>query len=132
MHRGLFIRWLILTASIVAASYLIDGIVVDGFFSAFFAAAALGVLNACIRPVLFLLTLPVNVLTFGLFTFVINAFLLKSVSLLIPGFYVEGFFPAVFGSLAISVVNWLLTSFVADSGRVEVIELRRRNGNRWD
>jgi len=60
---GIFIRWLILTAAIVAASYLIDGIRISGFFSAFCAAAVLGILNALFRPILFILTLPINILT---------------------------------------------------------------------
>jgi len=72
---GLLLRWLILTAAILFASYLVEGIKVSGFFSALWAAAILGILNALLRPILFLLTLPVNILTFGLFTFVINAIL---------------------------------------------------------
>ena len=74
-----------MTAAIMAASYLIDGIRVSGFFSAFCAAAALGVLNVLFRPILFILTLPINIMTLGLFTFVINALLLKMASGVIPG-----------------------------------------------
>lgn len=130
--RGLFIRWLVLTFSIAAASYLISGIEVSGFFSAFFAAALLGVLNTFLRPVLIILTLPINILSFGLFTFVINALLLKMASGVIPGFHVYGFWSAVFGSLVISVVNWLLNSYINDKGRIEYIDLRKRDGNRWE
>ncbi len=130
--RGLFIRWLVLTFAILCASYLIDGIWVSSFFSAFFAAAMLGILNAFFRPVVLLLTLPINILTLGLFTFIINALMLKMASAVIPGFHVYGFWAAVLGALVISVVNWLLSSFINDRGRVEYIELRRRNGNRWE
>lgn len=130
--RGLFIRWLVLTFSIAAASYLISGIHVSGFFSAFFAAALLGVLNTFLRPVLIILTLPINILSFGLFTFVINALLLKMASGVIPGFHVYGFWSAVFGSLVISIVNWLLNSYINDKGRIEYIDLRKRDGNRWE
>jgi putative membrane protein len=77
---GILIRWFIVTAAIIAASYTIEGIRVSGFFSAFWAAAVLGILNAVLRPVLIVLTLPINILSLGLFTFVINAFLLKMVS----------------------------------------------------
>ncbi|MCE5244633.1 MAG: phage holin family protein [Syntrophobacteraceae bacterium] len=130
--RGLFIRWLVLTFSIAAASYLISGIYVSGFFSAFFTAALLGVLNTFLRPVLIILTLPINILSFGLFTFVINALLLMMASGVIPGFHVYGFWSAVFGSLVISIVNWLLNSYINDKGRIEYIDLRKRDGNRWE
>jgi putative membrane protein len=129
--RGLFLRWLILTAAILCAAYLIGGIEVRGFMPAFLAAAALGVLNALLRPVLIILTLPLNILTLGLFTFVINAMLLKIASGVISGFEVHGFWPALFGSLIISVVSWALSSFINDRGHVEVIDLKKRGGNRW-
>jgi len=129
---GLLIRWLILTAAITVASYLMDGIEVRGFFSALGAAAILGVLNAFFRPILILLTLPINVLSLGLFTFVINAMLLKMVSGVIDGFQVYGFWSAVFGSLVISLVSWFLSSFVNARGRMEFIDLKRRRGGRWE
>ena len=119
---GVFIRWLILTAAIVAASYLIDGIRISGFFSAFCAAAVLGILNALFRPILFILTLPINIMTFGLFTFVINALLLKMASGVIPGFDVHGFWSAVFAALIISGVNWILSSFINEQGRIARVE----------
>ena len=131
---GLLIRWLILTTAIIFASYMLDGIEVKGFFSAFFAAAALGILNAFIRPILFILTLPINILTFGLLTFLINALLLKMASGIIPGFEVHGFWTAIFGSLIISAVSWLLNSFISDRGRVErihVLDMKKR-GDRWE
>ena len=129
--KGLFLRWLILTAAIYLAARFIDGIEVRGFVPAFLAAAALGVLNALLRPVLIILTLPLNILTLGLFTFVINALLLKMASGVISGFEVHGFWPALFGALIISLVSWLLSSFISDRGRVEVIDLKRKGGNRW-
>ncbi len=119
---GIFIRWLILTAAIIAASYLIDGIRISGFFSAFFAAAVLGILNALFRPILFILTLPINIMTLGLFTFVINALLLKMASGVIPGFDVHGFWSAVFAALIISGVNWVLSSFINEQGRIARVE----------
>lgn len=129
---GLLVRWLVLTAAIVIASYLISGIEVSGFFSAFLAAAILGILNIFFRPILFILTLPINLLTFGLFTFVINALLLKMASGVISGFQVHGFWSALFGALVISVVNWLLTSFINEQGRVEYTDLRKRDNGRWE
>jgi putative membrane protein len=130
--KGIFLRWLILTFAIIVTSYLIDGIQVSGFLSAFFAAAILGILNAFFRPILFILTLPVNILSLGLFTFVINALMLMMVSGVISGFKVYGFWSAVFGSLLISLVSWLLTSFISERGTVQYIDLKNVGGNRWE
>jgi putative membrane protein len=130
--RGLFLRWLILTFSIIATSYLIDGIQISGFLSAFSAAAILGILNAFFRPILLILTLPVNILSLGLFTFVINAIVLMMVSGVISGFEVYGFWSAMFGSLLISLVSWLLTSFISERGTVQYIDLKNVGGNRWE
>jgi putative membrane protein len=130
--RGIFIRWLILTVAIIIASYLLEGIRVSGFFSAFFAAAMLGILNAFFRPIIFILTLPINIMTLGLFTFVINAIMLMMASGVISGFEVSGFWSAVFGSLSISIVSWILTSFINKRGTVKYIDLRNVGGNRWE
>ena len=119
-------------AAILSAAYLLEGIAVHSFTSAFLAAAALGVLNALLRPVLIILTLPLNILTLGLFTFIINAILLMMASGLITGFEVHGFWTALLGSLIISLVSWLLSSLINDRGQVEVIDLKRRGGNRWE
>jgi putative membrane protein len=113
-------------------SYLLDGIYVSNFLSAFFAAAILGILNAFFRPILFILTLPINVLSLGLFTFVINAIMLMMASGVISGFKVYGFWPAVFGSLSISLVSWILTSFVNERGTVHYIDLKKVGRNRWE
>ena len=126
------IRWLILTCSIIITSYLIEGIVVKGFFSAFFAAAFLGILNAFFRPVLFILTLPITIVTLGLFTFVLNAIMLLMVSGLVSGFDVKGFGAAFVGSLLISIVSWLLTSFVSEKGKVQYIDLTKVGKDRWE
>ncbi|MGD9106729.1 MAG: phage holin family protein [Desulfobacterales bacterium] len=130
--RGIFLRWLILTVAIMITSYLLDGIYVSNFLSAFFAAAILGILNAFFRPILFILTLPINVLSLGLFTFVINAIMLMMASGVISGFKVYGFWPAVFGSLSISLVSWILTSFVNERGTVHYIDLKKVGRNRWE
>ncbi len=130
--KGIFLRWLILTFSIIATSYLIDGIQVSGFLSAFSAAAILGILNAFFRPILLILTLPVNILSLGLFTFVVNAIVLMMVSGVISGFEVYGFWSAMFGSLLISLVSWLLTSFISERGTVQYIDLKNVGGNRWE
>ena len=130
--NGLTIRWLTLTAAIIAASYMIDGIKVAGVFSAVFAAAALGILNAFFRPIALILTLPVNILSLGLFTFVINAVMLKLASGIIPGFDVHGFWASVWGAFLISIISWLLNSFIGGRGTVEYIDLKHKGGNRWE
>ena len=132
--KGILLRWLILTFAIMTAAYLFSGIHVSGFGSALFAALVLGILNAFFRPILFILTLPINILSLGLFTFVINALLLMMTSGIIGGLVVDGFGSALFGSLVISLVSLLLSSFISDRGRVESldIELNRRRGDHWE
>ena len=125
--RGLVIRWIATTFAVLLADFLLDGIAVSGFVSALFAAAMLGILNAVFRPVLLILTLPINLLSLGLFTFVINALMLKMASGLIPGFHVEGFWTAVFGALLIGLVSFFLTASVGERGTIEPMERRREN-----
>lgn len=136
LNAGTVIRWLILTAAIMFTSYLIDGIQVSGFFSALLAAAILGVLNIFFKPVLLILTLPFNILTLGLFTFVINAILLMMVSGVISGFTVRDFKSALFGSLLISIVNAILGSLVNDRKKTEqdssTIDLKKTDDDRWE
>ena len=132
--RGVLLRWLVLTAAVLVASWLLDGIRVTGLLPAFLAAATLGILNAFLRPLLILLTLPINILTLGLFTFLINALMLKIVSEVITGFEVYGFWTAVLGALIIGSVSWLLNAFVGGRGKVErssYIDLQKRGG-RWE
>ena len=111
-------KWLILAASVMLAAWMFENIEVENFISAIFAAAAIGVLNLFFRPVLLILTLPINVLTLGLFTFVINALMLKMASgVMGDAFSVEGFWTTVFGAIVISVINWFLNAIFADTQR---------------
>ena len=112
--RGLIYRWLINAAALGLTAYVIEGIHVRGVLAALVAAALLGVANAFIRPVLLVLTLPLNVLTLGLFTFVINGFMLLLVSSVVKGFDVSGFWAAVFGALLLSLISSLITLVVGD------------------
>ena len=90
------------------------------------AALLLGIVNAVVRPVIVLLTLPVTLVTLGLFLWVINAAMFGLVAALLDDFHVAGFFPALWGALLVSVTSWFASSWVAPSGRVEVIEVRGR------
>ncbi len=130
--KGILLRWLILMCAILITSYMMEGIRVSGFVSAFFAAAMLSILNAVFRPILFILTLPINILSIGLFTFAINAIMLLMASGLIAGFEVDGFWTAVFGSLLISIVSWLLNSYISKQGTVEYIDLKRKGDGKWE
>ena len=101
-------RWLILTIAICLTPYIISGISVRSFVDALIAALILGILNIIRKPVLKILTLPINIITLGLFTLVINAILLEMVAWLIPGFSIVSFWSAILGGLFISIVSWIL------------------------
>jgi putative membrane protein len=113
-----FLLRLILNAvAIIVAAYLIPGISVASPGAALVAALVLAIVNAIVRPVLLLLTLPLTILTLGLFIFVINAICLALVAWLVPGFGVSGFGAALLGALVISLVSWLLSSLLIDKDR---------------
>jgi putative membrane protein len=99
--------WIINALSLLALPYLFDAIRVDSFYTAMIVALLLGLINAVIRPLLVLLTLPVTLVTLGLFIFVINGLLFWFVASFVAGFVVAGFWPAVFGSIVYSVISWL-------------------------
>ncbi len=108
-----FIRMGANAVAILLISYLLPQIVtVDGVLSALVAAFVLGLVNAVVRPLFVLLTLPVTVVTLGVFLFVINGLLLWLVAAFVPGFHVNGFLAAVVGSILLSVVSWILTRVV--------------------
>ena len=122
---GFLIRLCLNALALLIVSSVIPGIEVRGVVAALSAAFFLGPANAMLRPVIVILTLPLTILTLGLFIPVINAFLLKLVSLTIRGFEVHGFWSAVFGAVLLSLVSGLLNFFINDHGRVEVVIHRR-------
>jgi putative membrane protein len=103
----LILRALIGAFGLWLASQLVSGISVDGMTTLIIAAVVLGIVNAIVRPVVFLLTLPLTILTLGLFLLVINAAMLGLTALLLSGLRVDGLIPAVFGSIVISIVSWI-------------------------
>jgi putative membrane protein len=131
-------KWLVLTASIMITAYLVEGIHVANISSAFLAAAVLGILNLFLRPVAIILTLPVNILSLGLFTFVINALMLMITSEAISGFEVKGFWAAVIGSLIISFISWVINTIAAKKVTVKVekdsefIDLKNKGDGKWE
>ncbi len=110
----LILRWFINALALLVVTHLIDGFAVDSFYIALIAALILGLLNAVVRPILLVLTLPITILTLGLFSFVINALLIWFVGSFIQGFDVAGFLPALLAAIvlwAVSILtNWFIKS----------------------
>ncbi|MFC1721039.1 phage holin family protein [Patescibacteria group bacterium] len=103
----ILMKLLFTALALILAAYVIPGISVASFYTALIIAVLLGLVNLIFKPILILLTLPINILTLGLFTFVINAFLFWFLSTIVKGFYVEGFIAAFLGALVVSVVSYI-------------------------
>lgn len=101
---SLIIHWVVVALALLAIPYIVPGVQIANLGTALVAAAVLGLINVVIKPLLVILTLPINVLTLGLFTLVINAILLKLAAGLVPGFTIVGFWPALLGGLILSIV----------------------------
>jgi putative membrane protein len=108
----LLLVWLVNAVALIAVAYLMPSISVSSFGAALIAALVLGLINAVVRPALFLLTLPVTILTLGLFIFVLNGLLFWMVGSWLEGFHVGGFWAGVFGAIVFSLVSWLLSTLV--------------------
>jgi putative membrane protein len=122
---GFIIRIVVYTLALLLAANVVPGIRLDSLTSALVAGLLLGLINAIVRPILVVITFPITLLTLGLFLLVLNAFCLWLVSVFVSGFHVPGFWPAFWGALLVSVVSWILTALISDSGRVKIIERRR-------
>ena len=105
---NILLRILISAIAVLLASYLLPGVHINNFLSALFVAVVLAILNGILKPILIVLTIPVTILTFGLFLFVINALIILIASSLISGFYVDGFWWALFFSIILSFISYLL------------------------
>jgi len=112
----LLLVWLINTVALLGVAYLVPGVSVASFAAALVAALVLGLVNAVIRPILILLTLPATILTLGLFIFVINGLLFWFVGSFIQGFVVAGFWWGVLGAIVYSIISWLLASLLLTPG----------------
>lgn len=122
---GLLLRLLICALGLWLASALLPGIHISGAGTLLLAALLLGIVNAVVRPVLVLLTLPITVLTLGLFLLVVNAATLGLVAALLDGFTISGFFSALSGALIVSLTGWIASWYIGPSGRIEVLVVRR-------
>jgi len=118
--KSFFARWAATTFAVFVASGLVPGITYDTAEALVCAGLLLGILNAVVRPVLMVLSLPLIVLSFGMVIPIINAILLEWVSGWIKGFHVDGFGSALFGAVVISLVSWGLNNFFQDRSRTEV------------
>ena len=121
---GFLIRVIVNGACILLAASIVPGLSVRSVTSALVAGLVLGLINAIVRPVLVLLTFPLTLLTLGLFLLVLNAFCLWLTSVFVSGLEVQGFWSAFLGALLISLVSWVLTAFVSDTGRVRYYRYR--------
>ena len=109
------LRVLLNAVALLVAAWLVPGIQITGPAATILAGLLLGVVNALVRPVLLLLTLPFTLLTLGLFIFVVNAICFALSAALVPGFRVSGFMAALLGSIVVSIVSWVLSALVADT-----------------
>jgi putative membrane protein len=108
----LLVVWLVNTVALLGVAYLMPSVRVESFAAAVIAAAVLGLANAVVRPILVLLTLPVTVLTLGLFIFVINGLIFLGVAHLVQGFQVAGLWPAILAAIVYSIISWLLSALI--------------------
>ncbi|NLY52353.1 MAG: phage holin family protein [Firmicutes bacterium] len=111
-RRSWVVRWLVNAIGLLVTAAVIPGIQVKNVFTALLAAAVIGVVNAFVRPVFLILTLPLNLLTLGLFTFVLNGLMLLLAAVFVPGFTVSGFLAAIVGAFLLSIVSSIITRVV--------------------
>ena len=123
---GFLLRLLVGAFGLWLASEWVPGIVVNGTWTLLGAALLLGIVNAVVRPILVILTLPITVVTLGLFLLVINAATLGLVAWMLDNFSIAGFWPAVFGAIIVSLTGWVASYFIGPRGRVEVIVVQHR------
>jgi putative membrane protein len=111
----LLLVWVLNALALLAVAYFMPSIQVDGFISALIAAAVIGLVNMLIKPILILLTLPVTILTLGLFIFVINGILFYLVGHVLQGFYVQNITSGILGAVLYSLISWVLTALVPNN-----------------
>ena len=127
-------HWLTTAVALAVTAWVLPGVRVDGLFSLALAALVLGFVNAIVRPVLVLLTLPFTLLTLGLFYFVVNGLAFGLAAFLVPGFSVASFFSAVFGAMAVGLISWFIGGFTGARSRSRgamVVDVRRGPDGRW-
>jgi putative membrane protein len=121
---GFLLRVAIVMAGLWLASVLVPGIQIRDGWTLLFAALMLGVVNAIVRPIIVLLTLPITILTLGLFLLVINAAMLGLVAALFEGFQIAGFWAALLGSVIVSITGWIASWFIGPRGHIDIVVVR--------
>jgi putative membrane protein len=109
-----FLTWALAAIALAITAYIVPGLTIASWQAAAVGAIVMGLVNAIVKPILTLLTLPLTILTLGLFLLVVNAISLSLVGYFTPGFTVSGFFPALFGSIVLSLVSWLIGQFTGN------------------
>ncbi|MBW1843210.1 MAG: phage holin family protein [Deltaproteobacteria bacterium] len=122
---GFWARFLVIAVGLLIASGVLPGIELVGFPALFFAALVLGCVNAVIRPVVVLMTIPFTIVTLGLFLFVVNAAMLGLTAFLVPGFFVAGFWSALLGSVIVSITGMFASWYIGPKGTVDVLVIER-------
>ncbi len=123
--NGFFLRTLITILGLLLASAIIPGVEINGTGSVIFAAVLLGLVNGFVRKVAFLQTLPITILTLGLFLFILNAAMFGLVAAMLDNFVVAGFWSAIFGSLVVSLTSTVASWYIGPDGHIDVIVVRR-------
>ena len=124
--NGIIIRTLICMLGLFLASYLVSGVWISGTLTFVFAAILLGLINGIIRPIMLILTLPLTIITLGLFIFVLNAAMFGLVAALLDNFHVAGFWAAIFGALIVSITSTVASWYIGPDGRYQLFVVRRR------
>jgi len=122
---GFLLRMLVTSLGLWVASRVVPGIEISGFGTLLGSAFLLGFVNAVVRPLLVLLTLPITIMTLGIFLLVINAAMLGLVASLFDNFVINGLFSAILGSVIVSLVSWFASWFIGPKGRFDVMIVRR-------
>ena len=135
MNAGFLAHWLTTAAALGVTAWILPGVRVDSLAALAVSALVLGFVNAIVRPLLVLLTLPFTVLTLGLFYFVVNGIAFGLAAFLVPGFSVASFFTAVLGAFVVGVTSWFIGIFSGrrgtTTGRSAVVEVHRHHDGRW-
>lgn len=124
--QGIILRTLIAMLGLYLASRIVPGVSIEGTGTFILAALLLGLVNALVRPIAFLMTFPLTIITLGLFLFVLNAAMFGLVAALLDAFTVSGFWAAIFGAIIVSISSTVASWFIGPSGRYEIFVVRRR------
>ena len=137
---GIIVRWIVTTIAVLIVPHLVSGVTVKSATTAVLAGLILGILNALVRPVLIILTLPLTIVTLGIFILVINAFMFELAGALVPGLHVASFWSAFFAAIVVSIVSWIASLIVAGGGGERTvffkggrdsIDMHRDKDGRW-